>query len=526
MDFCHGKVPINSDIRTIIFFIICFLSFHSPLQVFALDINIQTTCKPVSPRLFGLNTNGYSLFNSASSFLAAYNPNNLLFSSKPKVLRFPGGCPGDSYNYHNHQFEYQSKWGGPGGNESFMSIDEMLSAAHQINSQVIYQINIDATKTANPCGDISAYPNLGSYSSNLNQLLDDAKNIVTIYGRQIYLYQLGNEQWGNMQGAQYAQIALQFAKAMKNVNRDIQIALVSYPTWGIGQSAENNWSTSLLQIKDEICNGTRCFSYLTDHPYANKPNSSNGSLLGDTIAQYQASFAKRIQDFSPLKLAITEWNVGGCWNTSTPPFQAQEQAMYVLKTLETMAQTGVDISTYHDLTSGNSCSIFKSEGQLSLVSQTMRLFSEIEPQFFFEITTNNPQVVSFGLQGSDQKTYLFFLNQSSANQSITPLNFQSGVQIKATSYADQNPQIYNLYDNNTLNLPAFSITRISLNNHDYSCTNPNQATNIPQQQFPTGDINQDHSVNLQDFLIWKIAYTNSNSSLAEFLVWKSAYNTL
>lgn len=509
-----------------IFLVLSLFFFTSIHPVFALNLDIQTTCKPVSPNLFGLNTNGYSLLTSSSEFVSTYNPNNLLSSLKPQILRFPGGCPGDSYNYHTSQFQYQTKWGGSGSNEQFMSISQMLEASKQLNTKMLYQINIDATRTANPCGDISAYPNLGSYENNLNKLIDDARDIVSTYGTQIYLYQLGNEQWGNMQGPQYAQIALSFARAMKTVNPDIQIALVSYPTWGIGQPAEANWSSAIMQIKNEQCNGTACFSYLTDHPYADKPPSSNGALLGNTISQYKSSFEKRIGDFSPLKLAVTEWNIGGCWNTFTPPFQSQEQAMYVLKTLGVMAQTGVDISTYHDLTADNSCSIFKSAGQLSLASQSMRLFSEIQPQFFLAINTDNPQISSFGLQGRDGHTYLYFLNQSNTSQTISNINYQSGVQISATSFADQNPTFTNLSGSNKLNLPAFSITRITLYNDSYSCTNSPLPTDIPIKDFQTGDINQDHLVNLNDFLTWKNQYGESNTTLTEFLIWKAAYTSL
>ncbi len=460
-------------LRAVFVFILSvgFVTQHPKATYAILSLDIDSNCKNVSPYIYGFSSNGYKQLLSKDDFTTQYNSHGQLTELKPNIIRFPGGCPGDSYNYHTSKMEYQSLLNGGPATKEFLSIDEMLSAAGDAGSQIIYQVNIDATKTRNPCGDISAYPNLGSYEANLNQLITDAKDIVSTYGTRIYLYELGNEQWGNMQGPQYAQIALQFAKAMKSVNPNINIGLIGYPAWGLNQSQEIAWDNAILAIKDTSCGQTNCFTHVTDHPYADTPSVSNGGLLVTEIQKYKIAFQKRIADFYPLKLAITEWNINNCWSTTTPPFRAQEQLMYSIKSLLTMAEAGVDIATYHDMGRGNnSCAVFQStDGNATINTKSLYLFGQIQPRFFKTIRSGNNNIASYGIEGKDGKLYIFLLNESNISETIPNLSISDGLQIVGNSFSDQNPIFSNLGNQSSLNLPPYSITRVTLTQNPSSC---------------------------------------------------------
>ena len=177
----------------------------------------------ISPYIWGINDHYWTNANSVDEVFNAGMSLKTAQSMGINVLRFPGGCAADNYNWQdaNHQmtrgrdeFNYQS-----------LSIAEGIELARSVGAKFLFQSNIEVQGRINPCGDIPQYPGK-SKDENKAILLQDIKDIVNQYGNDIDFIELGNEQWSSYTPDEYFEIALLFAQEIKKINPNMSIILV------------------------------------------------------------------------------------------------------------------------------------------------------------------------------------------------------------------------------------------------------------------------------------------------------------
>ncbi len=220
----------------------------------------------VNRDLWGWNANGYAGWGNLAAWQNYFNA-NLLTGIGPTIVRFPGGCPGDMYNWKAGKYQWQVSLfdrSGNAGEKDFLTVDEMVAISEGLNSKIIFHINAETKGLANPCGDVTAYKGT----------VQDAVDLVKKYGTRIAYYQLGNEPWGQWNGDEYAQTALQFARAMKQENPAIKIIIVGYPFTGNNPrevisdpNSYHPFTRAVRGVIDSDCSGKPCFDLVSVHIY-------------------------------------------------------------------------------------------------------------------------------------------------------------------------------------------------------------------------------------------------------------------
>lgn len=200
----------------------------------------------ISPYIWGINDHYWTYANAVDDVFSAGISLKTAQSMGINVLRFPGGCAADNYNWEdaNHQltrgsdeFNYQS-----------LSIAEGIELAQSIGAEFLFQANIEVKGSINPCGDMPIYPGK-SEDEKKAILLQDIQAIVHQYGAVIGFIELGNEQWSSYNPDEYFEIALIFAQEIKKINPKIPIIIV-------GQYENPAWTTMvnrLLPSSVEAC---------------------------------------------------------------------------------------------------------------------------------------------------------------------------------------------------------------------------------------------------------------------------------
>lgn len=157
-------------------------SSNVPAYAFNETVTVtQTTGIPVSPFIWGVNYEGYTLYTSADEFLASIDAPKLA-ELGPTIMRFPGGCIADVYDWETARIHF-IKPDGPVADRNILSVDDALTVASQINGDLIYQINIDDGSVTNYCGAKSLEP--GTVAK--------AQKLINTYKGRLHHIELGNE---------------------------------------------------------------------------------------------------------------------------------------------------------------------------------------------------------------------------------------------------------------------------------------------------------------------------------------------
>lgn len=216
------------------------------------------------------------------------------------ILRFPGGCFSDTYHWKDGIGERSKRkilpnlhWGGTENNK--VGTDEFLQMCKELNIEPYITVNF-GTGTPEEAAEWVAYVKKKGYNVKYWEI-----------GNEIY----GGWEKGSTTAYDYAKRYLKFAKAMKNVDKNIKLIAVADATPYLGQ----RWNKKLLQIAgDEI-------DFLDLHFY---PPGVTTALKGEALyylVQSQpdvvagiVSQVKQAIDASGkkhIKIAVAEWNVGG-----------------------------------------------------------------------------------------------------------------------------------------------------------------------------------------------------------------------
>ncbi len=350
--------------------------FFTAPQVYAITESVtvtQTTGIPVSPFIWGVNYEGYSLYTSAAEFLASMDAAKLA-ELGPTIMRFPGGCTADVYDWEQSRVHF-IKPDGTITDRKILSVDDAFTVANQINGDLIYQINIDDGSVTNYCGAKTLEPGT----------LAKTQKLITKYKGQIHHVELGNEQWFNWDPLKYATLAVQYAKAIKTIDPTIKIGIIGFGSGQVNLQTRNTaWTAMVKQLFASTCSTGPCFDYVTDHPYATITHNPpfNGQNAYYPMTNYGPLLQQLTADYAPKKYVSTEWNLP-CWGT--PPGNTAtntiEHGMYVMGMLMEMAKNGVAMANYHDFTStdwlsaGNGCSLFQGTSQFTPAGAAFALSS-------------------------------------------------------------------------------------------------------------------------------------------------------
>jgi hypothetical protein len=154
-------------------------------------------------------------------------------------------------------------------------IDEAISFAKSISSStdILFSARVfSKVNTATSIGVVPLYPGKPTETENRDILLIDLGNALATRTGSIRQVELGNEEWSAYTIDEYISLANSFANKVKSIDPSIQVGLVGYPTSGNnmnpeGSSLDLNWSTGINNHKNDMCGATKCYDFVTDHPY-------------------------------------------------------------------------------------------------------------------------------------------------------------------------------------------------------------------------------------------------------------------
>lgn len=348
--------------KKILLFIIGLLFFSTPEKVFSQEFPVKVTVgsasRPISKFIWGADYNGYYTYASADEFINTFTDPTRLNNLGVTMLRYPGGCPSDVYNWKTNEMKDRA-WG---PTKPFLNIDELLKLTDTLQMEILYTININYKTGGNVCGDIPRYPGL-SAEENKQILIQDAVELVHTYKGRIKYFELGNEQnYGFYTPDEYKEIVQPIALAMKNEDPTIQIGLISSFDYSVDHSGPGNspwapWFTMVKNIVNSQCGNVPCFDFVSTHNYF-------GVGYGQNIVPYAPllrfghGFDNATQDYAPKKIAMTEWNTGNCWQASAGK-SSVFWGMFYEEMLLTMAEKGVFIANYHSITADGQCDLIR-----------------------------------------------------------------------------------------------------------------------------------------------------------------------
>lgn len=147
---------------------------------------------------------------------------------KVPVIRFPGGCYASFYQWRNYvgprdsrPTSYSYYWGGLDDNDA--SIDELMQLCDEIGCEPQVCINM-MTSTPYKMAEFVEYLN-GGDDTPMGRFRQE--NGVT-RKRKVRLFEMDNEAGRKWTALQYAEKVVEFGKAMKAVDPDIQLMMMAY----------------------------------------------------------------------------------------------------------------------------------------------------------------------------------------------------------------------------------------------------------------------------------------------------------
>lgn len=147
---------------------------------------------------------------------------------KVPVIRFPGGCYASFYQWRNYvgprdsrPTSYSYYWGGLDDNDA--SIDELMQLCEETGCEPQVCINM-MTSTPYKMAEFVEYLN-GGDDTPMGRFRQE--NGVT-RKRKVRLFEMDNEAGRKWTALQYAEKVVEFGKAMKAVDPDIQLMMMAY----------------------------------------------------------------------------------------------------------------------------------------------------------------------------------------------------------------------------------------------------------------------------------------------------------
>jgi hypothetical protein len=458
--------------KRLLLFVVILLLFSSVKKVsaseFPVTVTVNSTSKPISKFIWGADYNGYYAYADAEEFKKSFSDyDTRLKKLGVKMLRYPGGCPSDVYNWKAKDATTDTRmidrvdWTGT-KNYNFLTIEEFLSLTNTLGAEPLYTTNVHYKTEPNICGDTPAhYPNKPSAQENINTLIQDAADLVARYKGKIKYYELGNEQYlVGYTVEEYIAIAVPMARAMKAQDPTIEIGLTSFFNYSIGgltptpkpndvpPNKQSNWLKMIQGIINTSCGDVSCFDFVSSHSYFDvrylQDNMQYAPLL-----MYGYGFENTLKDFAPKKIALTEWNTANCWQEKMgdgfPVTLDVSWGMFYEEMLLTMAKKGVFIANYHDITGGSKCSLIRQNPAdpsrpWRLAEQVFSLSSVLAGGRIFETDVSSsaliqevnfygikkmPPITAYVGNSPDGKTYVFLLNHHKVQNARVSLDLSA-----------------------------------------------------------------------------------------------------
>jgi len=264
-------------------------------------VNVNAALGKIPQTAFGMNTAVWD------SQMLDPNLPSLLKQAGTTMLRFPGGSTADAYHWRTN-----SLTPGQGGyvNPS-NTFDAFMGVARQTNAQAMLTVNYGSNAAGTAGGDPQEAADWVKYA-----------NITRHY--DVRYWEIGNEIYGDGAygssweadlhkehgPAAYAQNALTFIHAMKNVDPSIQVGLVLTAPGRWPDGIKPDWNRNVLSIACQNIN------FVDVHWYPQDPKQeSDAGLLNSVnqIASMVSTLRARIKQYcgshaSQVGIMITETN--------------------------------------------------------------------------------------------------------------------------------------------------------------------------------------------------------------------------
>lgn len=290
--------------------VIALASPSQPIDCGADAIQVDATgtgpLKDISKGVWGASW----LANAPGDYAAfrASVPDETMRQLGVRLLRFPGGCAGDVYNWDlkgdktgsEAQMAYVWYLSGELRFEKSITIGQFLDFAESHGADTLYQFNMQAMdaqgnpydgcygKTVWPYNVMPKTGNIAVDNAALEaKMLDDALTIVRKYSPpgapRIREYQLGNEPWAHWPPAVYHQMAVRWAGRIRELQRLGQVdasvrLMVVGMHWGAmplatGVGAQYDhpealaWDQYTRWSMAQVCGHRPCFDHVSTHGY-------------------------------------------------------------------------------------------------------------------------------------------------------------------------------------------------------------------------------------------------------------------
>ncbi|MDR3184817.1 MAG: hypothetical protein LBT49_05375 [Prevotellaceae bacterium] len=210
----------------------------------------------------------------------------LLKAVNVPVIRYPGGCYASFYNWRNYVGQRDTRetstsyyWGGLDDNDA--SIDEFLQLCDEVGCEPQICINM-MTGTPFKAAELVEYLN-GGENTAMGRFRRE--NGVT-RNRKVRLFEMDNEAGRKWTALQYAEQVVDYAQAMRAIDPDIQIMMMTYSF-----NEEKDYFEQMLQIAGKH------IDFVIHRDYS--PRFVNQTLT--TLRKYNEANGTNI------KLTNTEW---------------------------------------------------------------------------------------------------------------------------------------------------------------------------------------------------------------------------
>lgn len=210
----------------------------------------------------------------------------LLKEMRVPVLRYPGGCYASFYNWRNYvgprdlrPTTYSYYWGGFDDNDA--SIDEFLQLCDEVGCEPEICINM-MTSTPFKAAEFVEYLN-GPDDSPMGRFRQE--NGVK-RNRKVRIFEMDNEAGRKWSPLQYAYACVDFAKAMKAVDPDIELMMMTY-----------SFSNNEYYIDQQLEIAGPYIDYII-------ARSGGAQFVSRTLAKIRAYNAKH---GTHIRLTNTEW---------------------------------------------------------------------------------------------------------------------------------------------------------------------------------------------------------------------------
>jgi alpha-L-arabinofuranosidase len=490
-----------------------------PDTYYTVDVSVQRdVVTTISPLIWGSNAEALPEL-TADQFLATYPAFRTMGI---KLIRYPGGCASDGYDWKNNVVSYESA-GGVMNIVRMMSVDEVLKLAEIIGAKIIYVVDIgNQDGYGMGCGtEVMHYPD--SWDTNLELFYK--------YKGRISYYQLGNEPWmwrklttptTYYPVENYLTTAIKYAEIIKQIDPAVKTTLVSHPTY------ENGLLSSLTRI----CGNAPCFDSVSVHPYYSEGYDPTQPVTADnfpgksafSVFTYNNPYYSHLNEFFQLNsagvnksLALTEYNLI-CWGQSKK-IGIVDHGMYMFEHLFQMISHNVSIANYYDMLhtqildrTGNCGMLEEDNSTVTAVAQTFTLSSIAAGGRLFNTTNNSPTIStgsvevpylsSYSLIGEDGLIYVFLSNKHPTNGAAVNVQFNPSVEglasvntaiitlLSSDSFAARafNSSTYEVLFSNPLSLtvPPHAIMRVKLFNSNagpFSCNRCSAIHGCERTQF-------------------------------------------